>query len=109
MSAWRPQTRLQSSQAESFAMPKLMKAAVVRSFGKPLTIEEVAIPTPGPGEVLVSIVATGVCHTGCQTGHDAWRSASRRSEARAAAAVDPAMPAPSPPRRIDTYPFGPAS
>jgi alcohol dehydrogenase, propanol-preferring len=43
-------------------MPKLMKAAVVRSFGKPLTIEEVAIPTPGPGEVLVSIVATGVCH-----------------------------------------------
>jgi Zn-dependent alcohol dehydrogenase len=36
-------------------MPKLMKAAVVRSFGKPLTIEEVAIPTPGPGEVLVSM------------------------------------------------------
>jgi alcohol dehydrogenase, propanol-preferring len=41
-------------------MPKLMKAAVVRSFGEPLTIEEVAIPTPGPGEVLVSIVATRV-------------------------------------------------
>lgn len=36
-----------------------MKAAVVRTFGEPLTIEEVAIPTQGAGEVLVKIVATG--------------------------------------------------
>jgi propanol-preferring alcohol dehydrogenase len=58
--------------AESFAMPKLMKAAVVRSFGKPLTIEEVAIPTPGPGEVLVRIVATGVCHTDLHAADGDW-------------------------------------
>ncbi|MDE1171306.1 MAG: alcohol dehydrogenase AdhP [Verrucomicrobium sp.] len=40
-----------------------MKAAVVREFGKPLTIEEVPVPQPGPGEILVKIAATGVCHT----------------------------------------------
>jgi propanol-preferring alcohol dehydrogenase len=44
-------------------MARTMKAAVVRQFGRPLGIEEVPIPTPGPGEVLVRIVATGVCHT----------------------------------------------
>ena len=38
-------------------MANTMKAAMVREFGKPLTIEEVAIPTPGPGEVLIKIVA----------------------------------------------------
>ncbi|ATY33565.1 alcohol dehydrogenase AdhP [Sphingomonas psychrotolerans] len=40
-----------------------MTAAVARYFGAPLTIEEMPIPVPGPGEVLVKIVATGVCHT----------------------------------------------
>jgi propanol-preferring alcohol dehydrogenase len=40
-----------------------MRAAVVHQFGKPLTIDEVPIPTPGPGDVLIKIMATGVCHT----------------------------------------------
>lgn len=40
-----------------------MRAAVAREFGKPLAIEEVPIPEPGAGEVLVKIEATGVCHT----------------------------------------------
>jgi propanol-preferring alcohol dehydrogenase len=40
-----------------------MKAAVARAFGEPLRIEDVAIPDPGPGEVLVKIEASGVCHT----------------------------------------------
>ena len=31
-----------------------MKAAVVRAFAKPLTIEEVLMPTPGPGEALIT-------------------------------------------------------
>jgi propanol-preferring alcohol dehydrogenase len=44
-------------------MNKTMKAAVVHEFGKPLTIEEVSIPSPGPGEVLVQVIANGVCHT----------------------------------------------
>lgn len=41
----------------------MMKAAVARAFKAPLTLEEVPIPTPGPGEVLVRIAASGVCHT----------------------------------------------
>jgi propanol-preferring alcohol dehydrogenase len=44
-------------------MNKTMKAAVVHEFGKPLTIDEVPIPTPGPGEVLIQVIANGVCHT----------------------------------------------
>jgi propanol-preferring alcohol dehydrogenase len=44
-------------------MAKMMKAAVVRAFGKPLMIEEVPIPTPGPGEVLIKVVASGVWST----------------------------------------------
>ena len=44
-------------------MQKTMKAAVVRAFGKPLAIEEIPVPEPGPGEVLVKVIACGVCHT----------------------------------------------
>lgn len=49
-----------------------MKAAVVRELGKPLTIEQVAIPKPGEGEVLVRIVATGVCHTDVHAAEGDW-------------------------------------
>ena len=44
-------------------MQKTMKAAVVRQFGAPLVIEEVTVPMPGAGQILVKIAATGVCHT----------------------------------------------
>ena len=44
-------------------MQKTMKAAVVRAFGQPLVIEEVAVPQVGPGQILVKVAATGVCHT----------------------------------------------
>src|SRR5437667_3103812 len=53
-------------------MAKTMKAAVVRGFGKPLGIEDVPIPTPGPGEVLVKIMSTGVCHTDIHAAHGDW-------------------------------------
>ena len=53
-------------------MAKTMKAAVVREFGKPLTIEEVPVPTPGAGEVLVKIMATGVCHTDLHAADGDW-------------------------------------
>jgi len=42
---------------------KTMKAAVVERFGEPLVVREVPIPTPGPGQALVEVFATGVCHT----------------------------------------------
>ncbi len=53
-------------------MANTMKAAVVRAFGEPLTIEEVAIPVPAAGEVLVKIVATGVCHTDLHAADGDW-------------------------------------
>ena len=53
-------------------MPKTMKAAVVRALGQPLSIEEVPVPTPGAGEVLVKIVASGVCHTDVHAADGDW-------------------------------------
>lgn len=53
-------------------MASMMKAAVVREFGKPLSIEMVPIPTPGPGEVLVKVVACGVCHTDLHAADGDW-------------------------------------
>jgi alcohol dehydrogenase, propanol-preferring len=44
-------------------MPKTMKAAVVREFKKPLSIQEVPVPEIGQGQILVNIKASGVCHT----------------------------------------------
>ncbi|TDX25473.1 propanol-preferring alcohol dehydrogenase [Modicisalibacter xianhensis] len=53
-------------------MDKTMKAAVVRAFKEPLVIEEVTVPRPGPGEVLVKIAASGVCHTDLHAAHGDW-------------------------------------
>ncbi|KLN53238.1 alcohol dehydrogenase AdhP [Variovorax paradoxus] len=49
-----------------------MKAAVVREFGRPLQIEEVAIPEVTPGQVLVKVVASGVCHTDLHAADGDW-------------------------------------
>lgn len=40
-----------------------IKAAVFRTPHQPLTIEPIEIDTPGPHEVLVQTVASGVCHS----------------------------------------------
>ena len=40
-----------------------MKAAVLREAKQPLVIEEVQIEEPGPGQLLVKIAASGVCHS----------------------------------------------
>ncbi|PEQ12535.1 alcohol dehydrogenase AdhP [Novosphingobium sp. PC22D] len=53
-------------------MVKTMRAAVVHAFGEPLKIEEIPIPTPGPGEVLVKVIATGVCHTDLHAANGDW-------------------------------------
>ena len=39
------------------------RAAVLNNPGEPVAIEEIVIDPPGPGEVLVRLVASGVCHT----------------------------------------------
>jgi S-(hydroxymethyl)mycothiol dehydrogenase len=44
-------------------MPQTVKAVVARSKGAPVTVEEIVVPDPGPGEAVVAIQACGVCHT----------------------------------------------
>ncbi len=40
-----------------------LRAAYIDDWGKPLSIKDVPKPQPGPGEVLVRLRVTGVCHT----------------------------------------------
>jgi propanol-preferring alcohol dehydrogenase len=49
-----------------------MKAAVVTDFHAPLEIQELPIPEPGPGEVLVRMETSGLCHTDIHAAHGDW-------------------------------------
>jgi Zn-dependent alcohol dehydrogenase len=40
-----------------------MRAAVLRAPGRPVTVEEIGVRDPGPGEVRVAIRAAGLCHS----------------------------------------------
>src|SRR5499427_3228496 len=44
-----------------------MRAAVLEDFGQPLAVQEVDLDEPRAGEVLVRLVACGVCHTDLYT------------------------------------------
>ncbi|HEU0318171.1 MAG TPA: alcohol dehydrogenase catalytic domain-containing protein [Solirubrobacteraceae bacterium] len=44
-----------------------IRAAVLEEFAEPLVVQEVDLDEPGPGEVLVRLVACGVCHTDVYT------------------------------------------
>src|SRR5262245_64839905 len=44
-------------------MSLIARGVVVRGPGQPPTVEEILVEEPGPGEVLVRIQASGVCHT----------------------------------------------
>jgi alcohol dehydrogenase, propanol-preferring len=49
-----------------------MRAAVVHGFDKPLAIEAVPKPVAGPGEIVVRIEASGLCHTDIHAAHGDW-------------------------------------
>lgn len=51
---------------------KTMKAAVVHQFGQPLQIEDVPVPEVTSGQVLVKVVASGVCHTDLHAANGDW-------------------------------------
>jgi propanol-preferring alcohol dehydrogenase len=53
-------------------MNQTMKAAVAHAYGEPLRIEEVKVPLPGPGQILVKIEACGVCHTDLHAVEGDW-------------------------------------
>ena len=40
-----------------------MKAAVLHEVNKPLVIEDVSLPNPGPREVLIRTAVAGLCHS----------------------------------------------
>ncbi|MBD8608368.1 S-(hydroxymethyl)mycothiol dehydrogenase [Aeromicrobium sp. CFBP 8757] len=44
-------------------MPQTVRGVIARSKGAPVTVENIVIPDPGPGEAVVDISACGVCHT----------------------------------------------
>jgi len=53
-------------------MTQTMQAAQVQQFGKPLLLKELAVPTPGPGQILVRTEACGVCHTDLHAANGDW-------------------------------------
>jgi Zn-dependent alcohol dehydrogenase len=48
------------------------RAAVCRAFGQPLTIEEIELAEPGPGELRVKIKACAICHSDIFYADGAW-------------------------------------
>jgi propanol-preferring alcohol dehydrogenase len=49
-----------------------MKAAVVHDFTSPLRLEDIPKPEPGPGQIVVKIEASGLCHTDIHAAHGDW-------------------------------------
>src|SRR5271157_4707908 len=49
-----------------------MKAAVVTDFHAPLQIRDLPIPEPGPGQVLVRMETSGLCHTDIHAARGDW-------------------------------------
>ena len=44
-------------------MTQTMKAAVLHALRTPLVIEQVPVPEPGHGDILIKVTACGVCHS----------------------------------------------
>ena len=44
-------------------MSQTVRGVISRKKGEPVEVVDVVIPDPGPGEVVVDILACGVCHT----------------------------------------------
>ena len=51
---------------------RIMQAAVVEEFRKPLKLKDVPVPQLQPGTVLVKIAASGVCHTDLHAADGDW-------------------------------------
>lgn len=55
-------------------IPRTMSAAVVETFGAPLVLRDLAVPIPGPDQILIKTEACGVCHTDLHAAHGDWPS-----------------------------------
>lgn len=45
------------------SLPKTFKAAVIEKKSQPIVIKDLELKKPGRGQVLVKVLACGVCHT----------------------------------------------
>ena len=45
------------------SLPKTFKAAIFKKQNGPLEFEELELKEPGEGEILIKVLATGVCHS----------------------------------------------
>jgi S-(hydroxymethyl)mycothiol dehydrogenase len=52
-----------SSRTRGASMPQTVKGVVARAKGAPVTLEDIVVPDPGPGEAVVRVQSCGVCHT----------------------------------------------
>ncbi|HEY8880669.1 MAG TPA: alcohol dehydrogenase AdhP [Roseateles sp.] len=50
----------------------MMKAAVVRAYREPLSLQEVPVPEVPAGQILVKVAACGVCHTDLHAADGDW-------------------------------------
>ncbi len=48
---------------DEMPIPKTMRAAVLVAAGEPLEVREIRTPRPRAGEVLVKVIACGLCHS----------------------------------------------
>jgi alcohol dehydrogenase, propanol-preferring len=58
-----PETTQVGGSSIPIAVPSTMRAAVVHRLGDRLAIEEWPVPEPGSGEILIRVIACGVCHS----------------------------------------------
>ncbi len=56
----------------STSLPTKFTAAVVDEFSKPLNVRELELPEPGENQVLVKLLASGVCHTDLHAAEGDW-------------------------------------
>jgi S-(hydroxymethyl)glutathione dehydrogenase/alcohol dehydrogenase len=50
----------------------MVKAAVCREFGAPLSVEEITVAAPQRGQVKVSVAACAICHSDIHLAEGAW-------------------------------------
>src|SRR3954469_24609666 len=55
--------KLPTPAAKLYSMSQTVRGVISRSKKQPVELVDIVIPDPGPGEVVVDIIACGVCHT----------------------------------------------
>ena len=52
--------------------PEKFTAAVVDELGPEVNVREIELPTPGPNQALVKLIASGICHTDLHAAEGDW-------------------------------------